>query len=299
MIRIGLTPFRGGVTNRLPLCSAHPLRGNSILSIPAYFVNSCRICSYNFAGPPAYQKWCAGGPFLRFQEVNLIKMVYICSPLRGDYGQNIKNAVRYCEIAAGLGVLPLAPHTIFTQYLNDTIPQQRQRGLDLGLALLEKCDELWVMGRKISEGMRGEIVQAQARGMPTYQIEDPLNDQDYPISADGLPLLGLHSCKPGGRPDYLLSGDMVVLRHDYLLPQFRRAINQFGVVDAEMPGGKWNREAQIPLWNIRTNEQAVFDRAAILGIPTAQVAQRAQEQLATLKHAYAGREEDSEDAMEP
>lgn len=239
------------------------------------------------------------GAFFAFLEVNLIKMVYICSPLRGDYGQNIKNAVRYCEIAAGLGVLPLAPHTIFTQYLNDTIPVQRQMGLDLGLALLEKCDELWVMGQQISEGMRGEIAQAQARGMPTYQINNPMDHQDYPISADGLPLLGLHSCKPGGRPEYLLPGDIVVLRHDYLLPQFRRAIDQFGVVDAELSGGKWNRETQIPLWNIRTNEQAVFDRAAILGIPTAQVAQLAQEQLATLKYACAGREEDSEDAMEP
>ena len=54
-----------------------------------------------------------------------MKLVYICSPLRGEYEQNIKHAIRYCEIAAGLGVIPLAPHTLFTQYPNDTVAAPR------------------------------------------------------------------------------------------------------------------------------------------------------------------------------
>lgn len=153
-------------------------------------------------------------------------MVYICSPLRGDYGQNIKNAVRYCEIAAGLGVLPLAPHTIFTQYLNDTIPVQRQRGLDLGLALLEKCDELWVMGQQISEGMRGEIKLARSRGMPIYHIHTPFHDDAYPISADGRPLLGEESCHHHAGA----SDRHVILRYDRLVPASRTPGNQLCVM---------------------------------------------------------------------
>ena len=233
---------------------------------------------------------------MRFLEVTLIKMVYICSPLRVDYGQNIRNAVRYCEIAAGLGVLPLAPHTIFTQYLNDTIPEQRRRGLDLGLALLEKCDELWVMGQQISKGMRGEIVQAQSRGMPTYQIENPLYAQEYPISADGLPLLGLHSCQAMGLLQPPKPGDFLVIRHDYMRPSQRKAIDQIGVVDSPVEyGDRWE---QVPLRNLRTDEVVLFDRAAIIGTPTWEVLQSIQEQLATWNNA-AGREDDSEDAMEP
>ena len=226
-------------------------------------------------------------------------MVYICSPLRGEYAQNIKNANRYCKIAAGLGVLPLAPHTIFTQYLNDTIPEQRRRGLDLGLALLEKCEELWVMGPQISEGMQGEIQRAKALGMPTYQIENPLEAKDYPISSDGVPLLGLHSCIEGMNMNWLAPGDIVVIRHDYLHPAYRTADDQLGIVDNDVPpGAKWDKEKQVILWNPRTDEQVLFDRAAIIGFPKVEVVQRAQDRLAALNDAAPGREADMEDGVE-
>lgn len=95
-----------------------------------------------------------------------LKMVYICSPLRGNLDRNITNAVSYSKHAAGQGVLPLAPHTIFTQYLNDLIPAERQQGLTMGLELLARCDELWVYGSLISEGMRAEIQYAKEHSMP-------------------------------------------------------------------------------------------------------------------------------------
>lgn len=44
-----------------------------------------------------------------------MKQVYIASPLRGDYDTNIRNAVKYCRLAAESGVLALAPHIIFSQ----------------------------------------------------------------------------------------------------------------------------------------------------------------------------------------
>ena len=55
-------------------------------------------------------------------------MVYIASPLHGDYNTNIKNAVEYCRLAGEQGVLPIAPHIIFSQWCNDTIPEQREQG---------------------------------------------------------------------------------------------------------------------------------------------------------------------------
>ena len=85
-----------------------------------------------------------------------MKLVYIASPLRGenpsgkDYKKNIEQAAKYCENACSLGVLAFAPHLYFTQFYNDTIPEQREKGLEMGLAMLEKCEELWVMGTHIS-----------------------------------------------------------------------------------------------------------------------------------------------------
>jgi hypothetical protein len=52
-----------------------------------------------------------------------LRLVYISSPLRGDVERNIQRARDYCAYAASCGVIPLAPHTIFTQYLDDEQPE--------------------------------------------------------------------------------------------------------------------------------------------------------------------------------
>ena len=71
-----------------------------------------------------------------------MKLVYIASPLRGDYEKNIRLAAEYCEKACSLGVIAFAPHLYFTQFYNDTIAEEREKGMEMGLAMLEKCEEL-------------------------------------------------------------------------------------------------------------------------------------------------------------
>lgn len=100
------------------------------------------------------------------------KQVYICSPLHGDIDGNIYKAIQYCRAAAKMGVIPLAPHTIFTQYLNDDIPVQREKGLHMGQALLKKCDEIWVCGNVVSQGMRAEIQLAKELGKPFRYLNE-------------------------------------------------------------------------------------------------------------------------------
>ncbi len=101
-----------------------------------------------------------------YEKENHAKMVYIASPLAGDIDGNIQRAIQYSKIAAGKDVVPLAPHTIFTQYLDDTVQEERERGLEMGKALMMRCDEVWVFGSVISAGMRDEIKIAQRRGIP-------------------------------------------------------------------------------------------------------------------------------------
>ncbi len=101
-----------------------------------------------------------------------MNLVYICSPLRGDIASNQRKAIAYCEFASKQGVIPLAPHTIFTQYLNDEVPEQREQGLKMGLELLRKCDQLWVCGDEISEGMQAEISLATELSIPVVSIEE-------------------------------------------------------------------------------------------------------------------------------
>lgn len=87
-----------------------------------------------------------------------MKKVYICSPLKGDIQGNIERARKYCrEALLNDGCIPIAPHTYFTQFLDDTNAIERTIGMECGIELLDMCDELWVFGDTISEGMRAEI----------------------------------------------------------------------------------------------------------------------------------------------
>ena len=97
-------------------------------------------------------------------ETRTFTKVYICSPYRGDTKKNIAAAVEYCRYAIDKGVIPIAPHIYFTQFLNDDIPEQREFGLQIGLEAMEECSEVWVFGDYISEGMKQEIEAATAAG---------------------------------------------------------------------------------------------------------------------------------------
>ncbi len=72
------------------------------------------------------------------------KKVFICSPFRGDMEGNARKAAGYCRTAWEEGVLPVAPHLLFPQFLNEGIEAERQAGLAMGLELLLCCDEVWV-----------------------------------------------------------------------------------------------------------------------------------------------------------
>ena len=98
-----------------------------------------------------------------------MKFVYICSPFRaysgGTVEDNTQRANRFCRFASQQEVVPLAPHVIFSQFLDDDIPEERDAGLYLGMQVLKRCEELWVFGDFISSGMQSEIEAATRRGI--------------------------------------------------------------------------------------------------------------------------------------
>ena len=87
--------------------------------------------------------------------------MYICSPYAGDVAANIEAARRYCRFAVETGYIPIAPHLLFPQFLNDADPDERELGLFFGNALMSKCSEVWVFGSRISAGMKAEINRAK------------------------------------------------------------------------------------------------------------------------------------------
>ena len=61
------------------------------------------------------------------------------------------------------GYIPIAPHLLFPQFLNDNNSQERQLGLFFGNVLMSKYLELWVFGDRISVGMEDEISRAEQK----------------------------------------------------------------------------------------------------------------------------------------
>ena len=84
-------------------------------------------------------------------------LVYICSPYAGDIRANTAATRRYCRFAVKAGYIPLAPHLLFPQFLNEANPKERQLRLFFGKVLLDKCNEIWVFGGLISPEMKAEI----------------------------------------------------------------------------------------------------------------------------------------------
>lgn len=93
-------------------------------------------------------------------------LVFVCSPLAGAVERNLENARRYSRFAVDSGMIPVAPHLLFPQFLDDANDEERQLGIFFGLVLLRKCEELWVFGTRYSKGMRAEIAKARKHGMP-------------------------------------------------------------------------------------------------------------------------------------
>lgn len=229
-----------------------------------------------------------------------MKLVYIASPLRGDYSKNIEKAAEYCEKACSLGVLAFAPHLYFTQFYNDTIPEQREKGLEMGLAMLEKCEELWVMGTHISQGMRGEIAHAKSLGIPIYHVETPDDIMYYPVSADSHALLGKHSCiKGSGEQDY--TGKILVMNYDVLKPEYRNRANQLWLATGGFGCSPTARGRRVFVKSMFDGEETSFYRQDFAGIVKPEILKEVQSQYdfkISNQEVQNGRET-QEEGMEP
>ena len=92
-------------------------------------------------------------------------MVFICSPYAGCIKENVQNARRYSRFAYLSGYMPITPHLMYPLFLDDKQTKERIDGMDMGLRLLDLCEELWVFGDRYSSGMQREIAHAIARFM--------------------------------------------------------------------------------------------------------------------------------------
>lgn len=100
-------------------------------------------------------------------------VVYICSPFSGDTDGNSRRARKYCRYAVSQGVIPVAMHLLLPQFMKEST--ERDIAVSMDLQILDRCDELWVFGGRVTEGMSREIGRAEGTGMRIrYVTEDEI-----------------------------------------------------------------------------------------------------------------------------
>lgn len=108
----------------------------------------------------------------------MLPLVYICSPYKGHTYLNTELAIRYAKYALSQGMIPIVPHLMLPQYLNDDDTAERAIGMYAGSEMMRQlCMELWVMGDVLSDGMRAEIAEAILMEMPVKFFSEEAVDK--------------------------------------------------------------------------------------------------------------------------
>lgn len=102
-------------------------------------------------------------------------MVYICSAYSGDVEGNTEKARRYSRFAVDAGRIPIAPHLLLPQFMEEE--SERELAIFMDIAILSKCRELWVLG-KPTAGMLNEIAYAERKQMTIKYFNEECKEDD-------------------------------------------------------------------------------------------------------------------------
>jgi hypothetical protein len=135
-----------------------------------------------------------------------LKKVYICSPYRANNNEELTRNIEYAKSltrqAIEAGFAPITPHLYMPLCLDENNPKEWELGLKAGIELLKNCSFV-IAGIRygISEGMSGEIAEADAAGIEVmnadklqYKLEDEVKQKIKEYAR-------LHACNfcPGSR----------------------------------------------------------------------------------------------------
>lgn len=99
------------------------------------------------------------------------KLVYICAPLRGEVEKNIAFARQKAQEVFQAGDIPVCPHLMFPPIADPGDPAQDLAAREMGLHLVERCQQVNVYGPVFTEGMWAEIHRANKLDIPV--VTDP------------------------------------------------------------------------------------------------------------------------------
>ena len=100
-----------------------------------------------------------------------VKVVYVAHPLNApteeERNANIRRAARWCAWFFKSGYAPVADWIVLASQLDESY---REQGLRVDCALIKRCDELALVGGRVSGGMRIEVAAAKLVGVPVIDL---------------------------------------------------------------------------------------------------------------------------------
>ena len=87
-----------------------------------------------------------------------------------DLQRNEDLAAFACLFATEHGCNPIAPHLFFPEFLDDDCVEDRAVSFECGLGWLAVCDEIWVIGTRVTKGMAVEMREAKELGIPSRRL---------------------------------------------------------------------------------------------------------------------------------
>ena len=116
-----------------------------------------------------------------------MKLIIICSPYSGNILKNTYKAQEYCKYVYRQGHIPFAPHLFFPRFLNEHNREEREVGIQLGIEILKRADELWIFGNTVTNGMKQEIEAAKKfNKIIKYFIEEDNENGQTKITFSGF-----------------------------------------------------------------------------------------------------------------
>lgn len=121
--------------------------------------------------------------FLKIIYSLKISRIYVVSPLsaksKAGIVANMLTARDKCHSLNGLlrgTAKAWCPHGYLPQFLDDSIPEERELGMRFGIELLHMSGCLYCFGDILSTGMIGEIIKAYENNKPVL-VEENLYDK--------------------------------------------------------------------------------------------------------------------------
>lgn len=90
---------------------------------------------------------------------------YVCAPVNHATGFASGKLKEYSKTLYELGYLPVCPCMMFSRFLSDAVPEQREARRSMSLELLRRCRVLVLCSDEVTEEMETEILLAKRLGI--------------------------------------------------------------------------------------------------------------------------------------